>query len=145
MRIPGSGSGFKAYRVYKFPRGSRYTTIMELGPQNQNRDGLLGPNSIMVVYMSPLGFIGITRLIRSRVLRKVENKDKKGSGLIQNHLNFVASCVDHVLSLMAFWESLQLLCCSNFVVNADGRFSRNRDFKPTLKALCRSQPKSLKR
>ena len=32
------------------------TTIMELGPQNQIRDGLLGPNSIMVVYMDPLGF-----------------------------------------------------------------------------------------
>ena len=29
---------------------------MELGPQNHNRDGLLGPNSIMVVYMDPLGY-----------------------------------------------------------------------------------------
>ena len=33
------------------PRGSIYTTIMELGPQNPNGDGLLGPNSIIVVYM----------------------------------------------------------------------------------------------
>ena len=40
-----------------FPRGSIYTTIMELGPQNHNGDGLLGPNSIIVVYMDPLGFI----------------------------------------------------------------------------------------
>ena len=32
------------------PRGSIYTTIMELGSQNHNRDGLLGPNSIIVVY-----------------------------------------------------------------------------------------------
>ena len=39
-----------------FPRGSIYTTIMELGAQNYNRDGLLGPNSIMVVFMDPLGF-----------------------------------------------------------------------------------------
>ena len=28
---------------------------MELGPRNHNGDGLLGPNSIMVVYMDPLG------------------------------------------------------------------------------------------
>ena len=35
---------------FKFllPRGSIYT-IMELGPQNHNGDGLLGPNSIIVV------------------------------------------------------------------------------------------------
>ena len=38
------------------PRGSIYTTIMELGPQNHNGDGLLGPNSILVVYMNPLGY-----------------------------------------------------------------------------------------
>ena len=37
------------------PRGSIYTTIMELGPQNHNRDGLSVPNSIMVVCMDPLG------------------------------------------------------------------------------------------
>ena len=28
---------------------------MELGSQDHNRDGLLGHNSIMVVYMDPLG------------------------------------------------------------------------------------------
>ena len=39
------------------PRGSIYTTIMELGPQNHNGDGLLGPNSIIVVYMDPLGHV----------------------------------------------------------------------------------------
>ena len=32
---------------------------MELGPQNHNRDGLLGPNSIMVVYMDPLAFVRV--------------------------------------------------------------------------------------
>ena len=37
------------------PRGSIYDTIMELGHQNHNQDGLLGPNSIIVVYMYPLG------------------------------------------------------------------------------------------
>ena len=37
------------------PRGSIHTTIMGLGPQSHNRDGLLGPNSIMVGYMDPLG------------------------------------------------------------------------------------------
>ena len=38
-----------------YPRGSIYTTIMELGPPNHNMDGLLGPNSTMVVYMDPVG------------------------------------------------------------------------------------------
>ena len=37
------------------PRGPIYTTIMELGHQNHNGDGLIGPNAIMVVYMDPLG------------------------------------------------------------------------------------------
>ena len=36
-------------------RGSIYSTIMELGPKNHSGDGLWGPNSIMVVYMEPLG------------------------------------------------------------------------------------------
>ena len=40
---------------FHIPRGSVYTTIMELCPQNHNGDGLLGPNSIIVVYMDPLG------------------------------------------------------------------------------------------
>ena len=38
-----------------YSRGSIYTPIMELGSQNHSRDGLLGPNSILVVYMDPLG------------------------------------------------------------------------------------------
>ena len=29
---------------------------MELGHQNHHKDGLLGPNSIIVVYMDPLGY-----------------------------------------------------------------------------------------
>ena len=37
------------------PRGFRYTTIMELGPQSHNRAGLLEPNYIVVVYTGPLG------------------------------------------------------------------------------------------
>ena len=37
------------------PRGSIYTAIMELGHQNHTGDGLLGLNSILVVYMDPLG------------------------------------------------------------------------------------------
>ena len=42
-----------------FPRGSTCTTIMELGPQNHSRDGLSDsvPNSILVVYMNPLGSV----------------------------------------------------------------------------------------
>ena len=38
------------------PRGSIYTTIMELDPKSHNGDGLLGPNSIVVVYVDPLGY-----------------------------------------------------------------------------------------
>ena len=38
-----------------YPRGSIYTTILELGPKNHYGDGLLGPNSRIVVYMDPLG------------------------------------------------------------------------------------------
>ena len=29
---------------------------MEIGPQSHIRDGLLGPNSTMVVFMDPVGF-----------------------------------------------------------------------------------------
>ena len=47
----------KPIRRTRCPRGSIYTTIMELGPQNQNGHGLLGANSIIVVYMEPLGVI----------------------------------------------------------------------------------------
>ena len=38
-----------------FPRGSIYTTIMELGPKRPSPLWFWGPNSIMVVYMDPLG------------------------------------------------------------------------------------------
>ena len=37
------------------PRGSIYTTIMELGPKRPSPLWFLGPNSIIVVYMDPLG------------------------------------------------------------------------------------------
>ena len=36
-----------------FTEGSINAKIMELCPQNHNKDGLLGPNSIMVGYMDP--------------------------------------------------------------------------------------------
>ena len=36
-------------------RASVYSKPHKLGPQNHNGDGLLGPNSIIVVYMDPLG------------------------------------------------------------------------------------------
>ena len=53
------GLGTSEFLEFTYPRGSIYTTIMELGPQNQNRDGLLGANSIMAVYMDPLGIVSI--------------------------------------------------------------------------------------
>ena len=51
-----SGAGIRVY-----PRGSIYTTIVELGHQNHNGDGLLGANSIIVVYMDPLGILLIIK------------------------------------------------------------------------------------
>ena len=42
---------FRQSRYY--PRGCIYIAIVELGPQTE--DGLLGPNSRIVVYMDPLG------------------------------------------------------------------------------------------
>ena len=48
-------TAFSGSRMRRNPRGSIYTTIMELGSKSHNKDGLLGPNSIMVVYMNPLG------------------------------------------------------------------------------------------
>ena len=44
-----------------------YTTIMDLGPQNHNGDGLLGPNSKIVVYMDPLGLA--PNILRSNAFR----------------------------------------------------------------------------
>ena len=45
------------------PRGSIYTTIMELGHQSHNGDGLLGPKSIKVVYMDSLGCMPMIRVL----------------------------------------------------------------------------------
>ena len=55
LQNPGPTSAQSVAFQFNLPRGSMYTTIMELGPQNHNGDGLLGPNSIIVVYMDPLG------------------------------------------------------------------------------------------
>ena len=38
-----------------WPRGSIYTSMTELSPKIHNGDGLFGPNSIMVLYVDPLG------------------------------------------------------------------------------------------
>ena len=53
QRHPKSKRGVMAFGYY--PRGSIYTTIMELGPPNHTQHGLVGPNSILTVYMDPLG------------------------------------------------------------------------------------------
>ena len=50
-RVPDSSHPFA------YPRGSIYTTIMELGIERPSLLWLWGPNSIMVVYMDPLGTI----------------------------------------------------------------------------------------
>ena len=48
VRVWGEGGGGGMCNTNPDP-------IMELGSQNHSRDGLLGPNSIIVVYMDPLG------------------------------------------------------------------------------------------
>ena len=46
VRDANSGPGTKRVHI-------NTTTIMELSPQNHNKNGLLGPNSIIVAYMDP--------------------------------------------------------------------------------------------
>ena len=46
-------SMYQTMSLFWNPRRSIHTTIMEVGPQNQHKNGLLGPNSIMVVYNGP--------------------------------------------------------------------------------------------
>ena len=41
-------------RTY-YPQGTYTLPLWNYSPQNHNRDGLLGPNSTMVVYIDPLG------------------------------------------------------------------------------------------
>ena len=42
-----------------------YTATMEPGPQDHNRHGLLGPSSVMVAYMDPLGSLRVLGLMRA--------------------------------------------------------------------------------
>ena len=49
------GSKGRAGWLHLIPRGSIYTTIMELGPKRPFLLWFWGPNSIMVVYVDPLG------------------------------------------------------------------------------------------
>ena len=52
---------------------SIYSTIMELGPRSHKMNGLLGPNSIMVVHMDPLGKGHlIQRILQKRLRHAVE-------------------------------------------------------------------------
>ena len=48
------------------PGGSRYTTFKELGPKYHTIEGIMGPNSLMAVYVNPLGYIW--RTFRAREL-----------------------------------------------------------------------------
>ena len=58
IRDPESSPPRLATRIYNhmFPRGSIYTTIKKLGPKRPSPLWLWGPNTIMVVYVDPLGF-----------------------------------------------------------------------------------------
>ena len=52
VRLKGSST----FQVQELAFGDYYQEG-QLCPQNHSKDGLLGPNSIMVVYMDPLGSI----------------------------------------------------------------------------------------
>ena len=60
---------------------------MELGPQNHNGDGLLGLNSIIVVFLDPLGYCGIidvtTRFFSNFFLQGYPSSEY--SSLIRRH------------------------------------------------------------
>ena len=61
---------------------------MELGPQNHNGDGLLGANSIIVMYMDPLGLYTDRSRSQPRVpLRRVQTVCK---AVEEADLNFCA-------------------------------------------------------
>ena len=51
-----------------FPRGSIYTTIMELGSKRPSPLWFSGPNSIIVVYMDPLGLLMVKASTREDFL-----------------------------------------------------------------------------
>ena len=56
------------------PRGSIYTTIMELVPKRPSPLWFWGPNSIMVVYMDPLGKSKMrSRLYQTLNVRTLQN------------------------------------------------------------------------
>ena len=49
-------------------RGSIYTTIRELGPKSLTKERIMGPNSLMVVYVDPLGVSTVTGSVEPRFL-----------------------------------------------------------------------------
>ena len=49
------GLGFRVWGLGFIPRGSIYTTIMELAPERPSPLWFWGPNSRIVEYMDPLG------------------------------------------------------------------------------------------
>ena len=57
---------------------------MELGPQNQNRDGFLVPNSIGSVYMDPLGTSAWTFWVNISSLHWEVEEDKSKSPIYRS-------------------------------------------------------------
>ena len=73
---------FRAWRL--IPRGSIYTTIMELGPKRPFILWFLGPNSIIVVYIVPLeiGFEECLRSSESRVETRLQPARSPGRAIV---------------------------------------------------------------
>ena len=67
MRSQPSGA-IALGRKFYIPRGSIYTTIRELGLKYHTIEGIMGPNSLMVVYVDPLGLLGTLNYSHSKDL-----------------------------------------------------------------------------
>ena len=70
MQIAGGDSAKRGLRLLKvgsskpYPEGPDIERIMESGPKNHTRDVFSGCNSLMVLYLDPLGYVLASTLER---------------------------------------------------------------------------------
>ena len=51
-------SPLEGFMVHIPPRGSKYSIFEDSGPKSHQGDGYLGPESLNIGYLEPLGHIG---------------------------------------------------------------------------------------
>ena len=86
---------------------------MEVGPQPHDRDGLLGPNSMMVAYVDPLEYVAFQtktemNKVELRKLQALQASDFKGLGRV-GPLGLVW-CIGVDRALIGFKVFLGLVC-----------------------------------